>query len=168
MPGRLALAVALLLGLPAEAAADAHREAILRLVSISSALRQEARALQDRGMLGMEVQSRMPAPECAELLQDVLSLRNLQAVAAPGGAVSVRWHGKRDLQLRLERAAGFSLEVHDKAGLACAATRVEAREKGAWQGRLTPLLLEYPGMRQGPARVFAVDPVRSPPRAPLD
>jgi hypothetical protein len=160
-----AIALAMAVGLPA--AADGHREAVLRLVSISSALREQARALQEKGMLGMDVQSRMAAPECAELLQDLVALRNLQALSAVAGDVVVKWHGKRELLLRARREPAFALEVRDDAGAACAVTSVQVREQGAWQGKLTPMLLSFPGMKQGPAQVFAVDPVRSPAREPL-
>jgi hypothetical protein len=157
----------LTLALAFPAAADSHREAVLRLVAMSAALRDEARALSEKGMLGIDVQSRMAAPECAELFQDLVSLRNLQALGTEGGGLAVRWHGKRELVLRMQRGPGFELAAHDKAGQACAVTRVEAREAGGWQGKLTPMLLDIPGMKQGPAQVFVVDPARSPAREAL-
>jgi hypothetical protein len=165
--GRCNAAVALALALAFPAAADSHREAVLRLVAMSTALRDEARALSEKGMLGIDVQSRMAAPECAELFQDLASMRNVQAVSAVAGDLLIKWHGKRELVLHMQRDPGFELEVRDAAGQACAVTRVEARETGGWQGKLTPMLLDIPGMKQGPAQVFVVDPARSPAREAL-
>ena len=158
---RYAAAIALAVGVAFPAAADGHREAVLRLVSISSALRDQARSHQDNGMLGLDVQARMAAFECAELLQDVVSMRNVQALrAAASGDLAVKWHGKRELLLRMQRGPVFGLEVHDSAGAACTVTR--------GQDKLTPVLLDLPGMKQGPPQIFAVDPVRSPSREPLE
>jgi len=163
MPGPRFIAFALLLALSPAAPADStHRDAVLRLMSISTALREEARAAQDEGMLAMDLRSRMPAPECAELLQDLVSMRNVQAVGAADGDLQVKWHGKRELVLRARPRPAFALEVHDKAGPACAVTSVAAREHGGWQGKLTPMLLDLPGVKRGPPRVFPVDPLRKP------
>lgn len=138
---------------------------MLQLVSIGAALREEARAVQHKGMLGIDVQSRMAAPECAEFFQDVVSMRNLQALGAEGGELALRWHGKRDLMLRMQRDPMLALEVHDSSGPrpACSVRSVGV---GDWKGKLTPLLLEFPGMTQKP-QVFPVDPLRSPSRAAL-
>jgi hypothetical protein len=164
----IAFACALLAALPPVGfAADNHREAVLRLVSLGAALREQARAVEEKGMLGIDVQSRMAAPECAELLQDLVSTRNLQAVSAADGELVVKWHGKRELVLRAQ-GSPFELEVRDKAGLACTVTTIAARDRGAWQGKLTPMLLEFPAMKRGPAQVFRVDPLRSPPRESLE
>jgi hypothetical protein len=152
---------------PVAFAADNHREAVLRLVSLGAALREQARAVEEKGMLGIDVQSRMAAPECAELLQDLVSTRNLQAVSAGDGELVVKWHGKRELVLRARGEPAFALEVHDKAGPACAVMSVRTRGHGAWQGKLTPMLLDVPGTKQGPAQVFVVDPLRAPAREPL-
>lgn len=156
---------ALLLCLPLAAAADGHRQAVLQLVSIGSALREEAAAVQHKGMLGIDVQSRMAAPECAEFFQDVVSMRNLQAVSANGGDLVLRWRGKRELLLRVKRDPVLALEVHDSSGPrpACSVRSVAA---GDWKGKLTPLLLDVPGMTQKP-QVFPVDPLRSPSRETL-
>jgi hypothetical protein len=160
-----AAAIGALLCLPLPAAADGHRQAVLQLVSIGAALREEARSVQHKGMLGIDVQSRMAAPECAEFFQDVASMRNLQAVRADGGDLVLRWHGKRELLLRMQRDPALALEVHDSSGPrpACSVRSVGA---GDWKGKLTPLLLEFPGMTQKP-QVFPVDPLRSPSRAAL-
>ena len=157
---RYAAAIALAVGITFPAAADGHREAVIRLVSMSAALRSEVHATREKGMLGIDVQSRMVAPECAELLQDLVSMRNLQALGVQARDVLVRWHGKRELLLRVGSGAAFTLEVHDGAGPACTVTR--------GQGKLTPILLDLPGMKQGPPQVFVVDPVRSPSREPLE
>lgn len=170
MRGRrlVALALALAGAFPAAAQnAAAHRDAVLRLMSISTALREEARAAQDEGMLAMDLRSRMSAPECAELLQDLVSMRNVQAVGAADGDLQVKWHGKRELVLRARRDPAFALEVHDKAGPACTVTSVAAREKGGWQGKLTPMLLDLPGEKSGKPRVFPVAVDRAPPGQPL-
>ncbi|MGQ0543729.1 MAG: hypothetical protein ACT4P3_00135 [Betaproteobacteria bacterium] len=158
----------LLLWLPIGAGAqDSHRQAVLRLVSIVSALRDEARSLGENGMLGIDIQSRMAAPECAELFQGVVSMRNVQAVSAGADDLVVRWHDKRELILRLRRDPAFALEVNDKAGPVCAVSSVRARAEGGWQGKLTPLLLDLPGMKQGPSQVFPVAVDRAPPAQPL-
>lgn len=163
IPQAVAGALALFLALPAGAQGAAeHRAAVLRLVSIGAAIRDQAHALQEKGMLGMDLQSRMAAPECAQLLQDLVSMRNVQAVRAEEADLVVRWHGKRELVLRTRRSPAFELEVHDKAGQACAVTSVQAREEGGWQGKVTPVLLEFPGMKQGPTQVFPVAVDRAP------
>lgn len=170
MPGARVIAFWLLFALSPAAPADStHRDAVLRLMSISTALREEARAAQEEGMLAIDLRSRMPAPECAQFFQDVVSMRNVQAVSADAGDLVVRWHGKRELRLRMRRAPALELEVHDKAGpaAACSVLSLRAREKGGWQGKLTPMLLDLPGVKRGPPRVFPVDPVRSPAREPL-
>ena len=170
MRGRLLVAFALALAGAFPAAAQnaaAHRDAVLRLMSISTALREEARAAQDEGMLAMDLRSRMAAPECAELLQDLVSMRNVQAVGAADGDLQVKWHGKRELVLRARPGPAFALEVHDKAGPACAVTSVAAREHGGWQGKLTPMLLDLPGVKRGPPQVFPVDPLRKLAAQPL-
>jgi hypothetical protein len=167
-PRLVVFALALVAAFPAAAQnAAAHRDAVLRLVSISSALREEARAAQAEGMLAMDLGSRMPAPECAELLQDLVSMRNVQAVGAEDGDLQVKWRGKRGLVLRAHRAPAFALEVHDKAGPACTVTSVAAREHGEWQGKLTPMLLELPGEKSGKPRVFPVAVDRVPSGRPL-
>ena len=163
MPGLHAIAFALGLLLVLPAAAQDHRQAVLRLVSIASALRDEARPRGEKVLLGIDIQSRMPVPECAELLQDVVSMRNVQAVSAGAGDLVVRWRGKRELVLRLQRSPAFELEVHDKAGPVCSVSSARARGEGGWQGKLTPLLLEFPGMKQGPSQVFPVAVDRAPP-----
>ena len=166
MPGSRALGLSLLFALAPLALADSHREAVLRLVSISSAVRAEA--LRAKGMLGMDMGSRMAAPECAQFFQDVVSMRHLQAVRAePGDALVVRWRGERELRVRAHRAPSLALEVHDSAGPACAVTSVAGRDAEGWQGKLTPVLLDFPGLPKGPAQVFRVDPLRSPDREPL-
>jgi hypothetical protein len=157
--GKAAGIAALAMALAAPAAADGHRQAVLALVSMSAALRAEVLAPGEKGMLGIDVESRMSAPECAELLQDLASMRNLQAMGAEAGDVRVRWHGKRELLLRVRRGAAFALEAHDDAGPACTVTR--------GPGKLTPVLLDLPGMKKGPPQVFVVDPLRSPSREPL-
>ena len=155
-----------LLAVPMLGLADSHREAVLRLVSLSSAIRAEA--LQAKGMLGMDMGSRMAAPECGQFFQDVVSMRNLRAVRAEAGDVLVvRWRGERELRVRLRRAPALDLEVHDSAGRACAVTSIGGRDAEDWRGKLTPVLLDFPGLPKGPAQVFAVDPVRSPDREPL-
>jgi hypothetical protein len=162
---RARFAALVLLCIPMSGLADGHREAVLRLVSLSSAIRAEA--AQAKGMLGMDMGSRMAAPECAQLFQDIVSMRHLQAVRAePGDAVVVRWRGERELKLQARRAPSLALDVHDNAGPACAVTAVKGDAKG-WQGKLTPVLLDFPGLPKGPAQVFPVDPVRSPDREPL-
>jgi hypothetical protein len=170
MRGRLLVALALALAGAFPAAAQnaaAHRDAILRLMSISTALREEARAGQAERMLAMDLGSRMPAPECAELLQDLVSMRNVQAVGAADGELQVKWHGKRELVLRARPRPAFALEVHDKAGPACTVTSVAAREHGEWQGKLTPMLLALPGEKSGKPRVFPVAVDRAPRGQPL-
>jgi hypothetical protein len=126
-----------------------------------------ARALQAKGMLGIDLRSRMAAPECAQFFQDVVSMRHVQAVRADAVELMVRWRGKRELVLRVQRSPAFEIEVRDEAGAACAVASVEARDKGGWQGKLTPMLLELPGVKGGPPQVFPVDPVRLPVREPL-
>lgn len=160
-----AIVAAALLILPHAALADGHRQAVLQLVSIGAALREEARSVQHKGMLGIDVHSRMAAPECAEFFQDVVSMRNLQAVSVEGGELLLRWRGKRQLRLRVQRNPALALAVHDEAGEACSVASLPLREQTP--GKVTPLLLEFAGMKQGPPRVYAVDPVRSPERAPL-
>jgi len=167
MRGPGVIAFALLLALSPAATADPHRDAVLRLVSISSALREEARAAQAEGMLAMDLGSRMAAPECAELLQDLVSMRNVQAVGAADGDLQVKWRGKRELLLRAPPGPAFALEVHDKAGPACAVTSVAARGQDGWQGKLTPVLLDLPGVKGGKPRVFPVAVDRAPPGQPL-
>lgn len=168
MRGLRVIGFALLLALSPAAPADStHRDAVLRLMSISTALREEARAAQAERMLAMDLGSRMPAPECAELLQDLVSMRNVQAVSAAEGELQVKWHGKRELLLRARRGPAFALEVHDKAGPACTVTSVAAREHGEWQGKLTPMLLALPGEKTGKPRVFPVAVDRAPPGRPL-
>ena len=118
-------------------------------------------------MLGMDMGSRMAPVECAQLFQDIVSMRHVQAVRAePDDMLLVRWRGERELKLRARRAPSLALEVHDSAGPACAVTRAAADPK-EWRGKLTPVLLDFPGFPKGPAQVFPVDPVRSPERESL-
>ena len=155
-----------LLAVPMLGLAESHREAVLRLVSISSAIRSEA--LQSKGMLGMDMGSRMAPLECAQLFQDIVSMRHLQALRAePDDVLVVRWRGERELTVRARRAPALALEVHDSAGPACAVTSVAGRDAERWQRKLAPVLLDFPGLPKGPAQVFRVDPVRSPDREPL-
>ncbi|MCD6043739.1 MAG: hypothetical protein K0R40_3342 [Burkholderiales bacterium] len=197
------IVLAPLFGLPPAAlAADSHREAILRLASLSAALVEEARGRQGSGLLAIDLKSRMPAPECGQLFQDVVSLRNVEVLSTGAGTweslgsggvlpnldpafkqwrdgdgrhldgyLVVRWRGERELLLRVRRIRAFEqLEVHDKAGgwAACSVLSVDARDGGAWPGKLTPMLLDFPGAAREPARVFPVDPLRSPAAQPLD
>lgn len=160
MAAARALGLAMLLALGPLALADSHREAVLRLVSIGSAIRAEA--LQTKGMLGMDTDSRMTPIECAQLFQDIVSMSNLQALSARSDEVVVRWHGQRELRVQIRRAPALELEVHDSAGPACTVTSVAGRDSEGWRGKLTPVLLDFPGLPKGPAQAFPVDPVRSP------
>jgi hypothetical protein len=165
LTGALALALALAACAPAAGAAGTHREAVLRLVAISSALREEARALQEEGMLALDDRSRMAGSDCAQFFQDLVSMRNVRAVSAGAEDLVVRWLGERELLLRLQPRPGFELQVHDSSGGSPAC--VVRSLVGSSQGKVTPVLLDVPGLKRGPARVFAVDPVRSPSKEPL-
>lgn len=159
------MGIVVLLALGPPALSESHREAVLRLVSIGSAIRADA--LQTKGMLGMDPRSRMAPIECAQLFQDIVSMHNLQALSGGSDEVVVRWHGERELRVQIRRAPALELEVHDSAGPACTVTSVAGRDPEGWRGKLTPVLLDFPGLPKGPPRVFPVDPVRSPDREPL-
>jgi hypothetical protein len=130
----IAFAGAIVVALPVGASpAQDHRDAVLRLVSISTVLREEARAVHEEGMLGIDLHSPMAA-ECADFFQDVLSMRRVEVVStgsgkwrsvAAGAALPnldpefrqwqddkgrhldgylvVRWRAQRELLLRVRR-----------------------------------------------------------------
>jgi len=134
MRGPRVIAFALLLALSPAAPADStHRDAVLRLMSISTALREEARAAHEEGMLGIDLRSPMAA-ECTEFFQDMLSMRRVEVVSTGSGKwrsvdagapvpnldpefrqwqddkgrhvdgyLVVRWRAQRELLLRVRR-----------------------------------------------------------------
>ena len=174
-----------LLGLPPAAlSADSHRQAVLRLVAVSGAIAEEVRALQDKGHFAIETGSRMPAGECSQFFQDLVSLKNLEVVdrvdpafrewredgrAQVAGYVVLRWRGKQELRLRVQTMGSHQVELPDAAGpqVLCSVRTVAAAEWRDWTGKLSPLLIDLPGTKGGKPAVFPVAVERAPPGQPL-
>ena len=173
-----------LLGSPAALSADSHRQAVLRLVAVSGAIAEEVRALQDKGQLAIEAGSRMPAGECGQFFQDLVSLKNLEVVGGidptfrewredgrrrVAGYVVLRWRGKQELRLRVRTTGSHQLELPDAAGpqVLCSVRTVAAAEWRDWSGKLSPLLIDLPGAKGGKPAVFPVAVDRAPPGEPL-
>jgi hypothetical protein len=173
-----------LLGLPPAAlSADSHRQAVLRLVAVSGAIAEEVRALQDKGHFAIEAGSRMPAGECGQFFQDLVSLKNLEVVdrvdpafrewredgrAQVAGYVVLRWRGKQELRLRVQTMGSHQVELPDAAGqVLCSVRTVAAAEWRDWAGKLSPMLIDLPGAKGGKPAVFPVAVDRAPPGQPL-
>ena len=176
---------AALLGLPPAALpADSHRQAVLRLVAASGAIADEVRALRDEGHYAIDAGSGMPAGECGQFFQDLVSLKNMEVVdrldpafrewredgrRRAEGYVVLRWRGKQELRLRVQPAGSHQLEAQEAAGprLLCSVRAVAAAEWREWSGKLLPLLIDLPGEKSGKPRVFPVAVERAPPGQPL-
>ena len=140
-----------LLGLPPAAlSADSHRQAVLRLVAVSGAIAEEVRALQDKGHFAIEAGSRMPAGECGQLFQDLVSLKNLEVVdridpafrewredgrRQVAGTIVLRWRGKQELRLRVQTMGSHQVELPDAEPVEKLARRLQGvHGEPAFQG----------------------------------
>ena len=175
---------AALLGLPPAALpADSHRQAVLRLVAASGAIADEVRALRDEGHYAIDAGSGMPAGECGQFFQDLVSLKNMEVVdrldpafrewredgrRRAEGYVVLRWRGKQELRLRVQTMGSHHVELPDAAGqVLCSVRTVAAAEWRDWTGKLSPLLIDLPGTKGGKPAVFPVAVDRAPPGQPL-
>ena len=179
------IGLALLLVLPlGAAAADAHRQAVLRLVAVSGAIADEVRAMRDEGHYAVDAGSRMPAGECGQFFQDLVSLKNMEVIdridpafrewredgrRRAEGYVVLRWRGRQELRLRVQPTGPHQLEAQEAAGpqVLCSVRAIAAAEWREWSGKLSPLLIDLPGEKSGKPRVFPVAVDRAPPGQPL-